>query len=135
MKKNIILKLILIIGIAVLQTNLLTASMTKMYIGNENDQLIVGIESFTANVDGGGGLEIRTYFRKNGIVVNGDEYGSIPGKTKYTLLLAGKNEEGSILKLRKNFIFTANEYTNSYEYSGNFQTELGAGKGIYILYQ
>jgi len=71
----------LAIGLCIL-LSLVSASMTKMYIGSENDQVIVGIESIAANVDGAVGLDLRTFFRKNGIIVDNIEYGSVPGRTQ-----------------------------------------------------
>lgn len=112
----------------------LNASMTKMYIGNENDQLIIGIEALGANSDGGAGLEIRTFFKKQGIVVDGTEYGSLPGKTTYTFSMMGKNSAGSFLKIRRNWGYSFDENNDWTPIASKSQIETGAGRGIYILY-
>lgn len=114
--------------------SLASASMTKMYIGSENDQVIIGIEALAANVDGAVGLDLRTFFRKNGIVVDGIEYGSIPGKTQYSFLLAGKNEEGAMLKLGRKWAYTLDEQTHQMSLSGKTSIGVGYGEGGYLLY-
>ena len=102
MKKQLIkYSLIALIVLAGLFTN--GYADTKMYIGTENDQFIVGIESMVVDVDAGAGLEIRTYFAKKGLVINDVEYGSIPGKTVYTATLAGKTEDGAFARYKHNW--------------------------------
>lgn len=123
----------LMIGLLVF-LSLASASMTKMYIGSENDQVIIGIEALSANVDGAVGLDLRTFFRKNGIVVDGIEYGSIPGKTQYNFLLAGKNEEGTILKVSRMWAYTLDEQTHQMALSGKTSIGLGYGQGGFLLY-
>lgn len=102
---------------------------TKMYIGNENDQFIVGIESMAVDVDAGVGMEIRTYFPKKGFVINGIEYGHVPGKTLYTATLAGKTEEGTFARYRHKWLASFEE-TDSFAAN---TIELGYGQGDNIL--
>ena len=110
------------------------ASMTKMYIGSENDQVIIGIESLAVNVDGAVGLDLRTFFRKNGIMVEGVEYGAVPGKTQYDLLLAGKNEAGTIAKIHRIWAYNLDEQTNQLYVTGKTSIGMGYGEGGYLLY-
>ena len=49
------------------------ASISKMYIGTEDGQAIIGIESLNSSRGGAIGGEIRTFFSKKGIIVNGIE--------------------------------------------------------------
>lgn len=123
----------LVIGLLVI-ASLASASMTKMYIGSENDQVIIGIEALAANVDGAVGLDLRTFFRKNGIIVDGVEYGSIPGKTQYSFLLAGKNDEGTMLKINRTWAYTLDEQTHQMALSGKTSLGIGYGQGGYLLY-
>ncbi len=88
-----------------LMVSLAGATMSKMYLGSEEGQFILGIESKTENVDGGAGLEIRTYFKKDGIIVNGKEYGSMLPGVKYSFMLAGTNKEGSILRYERDWSY------------------------------
>ena len=129
MKKILLVTIICILTFA-------QASMSKLYIGSEEGQFILGIEAIAADVDGGGGLEIRSYFKKPGIFINGQEYGSIPRKTSYRLLLAGCTPEGSLLKLRRNWTYEKD--TSSY-YADTILTkentiEIGYGEGPYLPY-
>jgi hypothetical protein len=121
--------------VAIVLLSVSFASMTKMYIGSENDQVIVGIESLAANVDGGAGMEIRTYFRKNGIMVNDEEYGALEGKTKYILTAAGKSEAGSIIKLQREIVYAFNPEIQAFDFSGKNIIQTGYGKGTGVLYQ
>lgn len=114
--------------------SLASASISKIYIGSENDQVIIGIETLATNVDGAVGLDLRTFFRKNGIIVDGTEYGSVPGKTQYNFLLAGKNEDGSMLKLSRQWAYTIDEQTNQMALSGKTSIGVGYGQGGYLLY-
>ena len=70
---------------------------TKIYIGTENDQLIFGIDSMIAGADSAGGLEIRSYAKKKGLLVEGYEYGAKSAKTVYTLTGGGKITDGTFL--------------------------------------
>ena len=79
---------------------------TKMYIGNENDQFIVGIESAVCDVDAAVGMEIRTYFAKKGIVINDIEYGAMPGKTVYTTMVGGKTSDGAFARYKHNWEYS-----------------------------
>lgn len=128
MKKLIIIFFVIIISLA-------SASMTKMYIGSENDQVIIGIEALAANVDGAVGLDLRTFFRKGGMIIDGVEYGSAPGKTQYNFMLAGKTEDGTILKINRVWAYTLDEQTNQLALTGNTSIGIGCGKGGYLLYQ
>lgn len=111
------------------------ASMSKLYIGNEDGQVIVGIESIAKNIDGAAGLEIRTYFRKNGINVNGQEYGAAPAKTKYRFILAGKNRENNgLIRYERYTTYTKDLYANSHTVERKSSISLGAGQGGYLLY-
>lgn len=129
MKKFIILTTLLII------TSLGTASESKLYVGDEEGQFIVGLESKTNSVDGGAGLEIRTYFRKNGIVIDGKEYGAMLPKIKYSFMLAGVNKEGTILRYKREW-----SYLKDYEgedliaIAAKNCLETGYGKGNYLLF-
>lgn len=125
--KKIIIILILLITVSF-------ASMTKLYIGNENDQVIIGIETIAANVDGGVGLDLRTFFRKNGIMVNGVEYGSVPGKTQYNFMLAGKTEDGAIAKFHRIWAYNIDEETNQMYLTAKTSLGVGYGQGEYLLY-
>ncbi|GBR75832.1 hypothetical protein NO2_0464 [Candidatus Termititenax persephonae] len=100
---------------------------TKIYIGSENDQFILGIDSMLADVDGAGGLEIRTYLEKKGLLINGLEYGAKAGKTVYTLTGGGKTREGNFLKYQRRWSSLAND-------SLPLNTiQLGVGQGDNIL--
>ncbi len=123
----------LFIGFLII-VSLASASISKMYIGSENDQVIIGIETLATNVDGAVGLDLRTFFRKNGIIVDGTEYGSVPGKTQYNFLLSGKNDEGSMLKISRQWAYTIDEQTNQMALSGKTSIGVGYGQGGYLLY-
>ena len=127
--KNNILKILIsgtVIGLTLLANGL---AETKMYIGNENDQFIVGIESLVGDVDAAAGLEIRTYFAKTGLVINGIEYGSMPGKTVYTATVGGKDESGTFLKYKHNWEYSLDNINTLAPNS----IELGYGAGPNIL--
>lgn len=117
------------------------AGMSKLYIGNEEGQLILGIEgnSISTNpentTEGGGTIDLRTYFKKTGIMINGNEYGAMPGKTLLLLALQGTNEEGQILKIKGEWDFLRDYYDNSLSISKLFWMESGYGRGQYRLYQ
>ena len=125
--KKVLIMLILLVAVSF-------ASMTKIYIGNENDQVIIGIETIAANVDAGVGLDLRTFFRKNGIMVNGVEYGSVPGKTQYNFMLAGKTEDGTIAKFHRIWAYNIDESTNQMFVTAQTSLGIGYGKGGYLLY-
>lgn len=132
-------KIILILALIAL-CGTLTASMSKIYVGNEDGQFILGIEAYadnnaTTNV-GSGGLEIRTAFKKHGIFINGMEYGAIPTKTSYTLTLAGASEEGAILRFRNTWSYSRvdNGYSEKTVLSKKHNLETGFGRGGYLIY-
>ena len=120
--------------ILVILTSISLANMTKMYLGNEDGQVIVGIESFASNQDAGVGMEIRTYFRRAGIVVHGTEYGAKPNRTKYTFTAAGVNEEGTIGRFHRNITYTMNEGMFYYDVDSYNTFEIGYGKGPNLAY-
>ncbi|MDR2431433.1 MAG: hypothetical protein LBD99_04190 [Candidatus Margulisbacteria bacterium] len=103
---------------------------TKIYIGNEDSQLIVGISSLVGDVDGAAGLEIRTYFAKKGLVINDIEYGAVPGRTVYTATLAGKTGDGAFAKYRHNWAYALDETTVR---AAENSLEIGYGQGPNIL--
>ena len=127
MKKQL-LKYSLIVLIALAALLVLGHADTKMYIGTENDQFIVGIESMVIDVDAGAGLEIRTYFAKKGLVINDVEYGAIPGKTVYTATLAGKTEDGAFARYKHNWTAAL----DGSALAGN-SIEVGYGQGDNLL--
>ncbi len=134
--KKVILISLLVLGLF----STLQASMSKIYVGNEDGQFILGIEAYadnnaTTNV-GSAGLEIRTAFKKHGIFINGMEYGAMPMKTSYTMTLAGASEEGSILRFRNTWSYarTNNGYGEKTTLSKKHFIETGYGRGGYLVY-
>jgi len=112
-----------------------SASESKLYVGDDEGQFILGLETKTNSVDGGAGMELRTYFRKNGVVIDGKEYGSMLPKVKYSFILAGCNKEGAILRLGRDWTYLKDyEGEDLIAVDGKFRIETGAGKGNYILF-
>jgi hypothetical protein len=126
MKKLLLTIIILMISIPV------SASMSKLYVGDENGQFIFGIASTVANEDGAVGGEIRTYLAKKGIEVNGIEYGSLPSRTKYNFHLAGKNENG-VLRYDRN-VYVNHKVGATPRYSNN-AIALKGGISPYLFYE
>lgn len=127
-KVSLILVLVILVSVS-------SASMSKLYIGSEDGQTIVGIESTASNLNGAVGLEIRTYFRKDGILVNGQEYGSIPSKTKYRFLLAGKNTENNgVMRYERYSTYTKDDLSGLNTKDSRSAISLAAGQGGYLLY-
>ncbi|MDR1996759.1 MAG: hypothetical protein LBQ83_00290 [Candidatus Margulisbacteria bacterium] len=122
----------LIITCLILGLTLFTGALadSKIYIGNEDNQFIVGIESVAAEADAAAGLEIRTYFAKKGLVINGVEYGSLPGKTIYTATAAGKNKDGAFIKYKHNWIYALEEMTAGSTAANSIEYGAGAGPNI-----
>ncbi|MBU0581332.1 MAG: hypothetical protein KKA19_09170, partial [Candidatus Margulisbacteria bacterium] len=113
MKKLILILILISIAIPA------SAGMSKLYVGDENGQFIFGIQTTVANVDGALGGEIRTYLPKQGIVVNGVEYGSLPARTKYNIHLAGKNKN-AVLRYDHNTYINHNPKIEEYpKYENN----------------
>ena len=102
---------------------------TKIYIGTEKDQFIVGIESMVLGVDAGAGLEIRTYFAKKGLIIDGVEYGHLPAKTVYTATAAGKTDDGNFARYKHNWIATLDGSIAAL----NNTIEVGYGQGGNLL--
>ena len=100
---------------------------TKIYIGTENDRLIFGIDSLVRGTDSAGGLEIRNYTEKKGLIVEGREYGAKPAKTVYTLTAGGKTADGAFLKYQHNWSSSEDAV------SPRQALQLGYGQGDKIL--
>lgn len=127
-------KLIIPIMFLIFSANVL-ASESKLYVGNDEGQFILGIEGKTNSVDGGGGMELRTYFRKDGILVDGKEYGAMLPKIKYSIFFAGTNQDGAILRLGRDWTYLKDyEGEDLIAVDGKFRIETGYGKGNYLLF-
>ena len=90
------------------------ADMAKLYIGDEEGQLIVGLEGSAVKVDqavsanGSISSDLRYYVRKQGIVVDGNEYNGKPGKLAFTLGIQGRNSQGTMLGSSNSWVFFNN---------------------------
>ncbi len=126
--------LIIIIGIILISAIPATASMTKIYIGDENGQSIYGLETVAANNDGAIGAEFRTYMNKKGIVVNGVEYGSLPGRNMYSFNVAGKSTNAMVKYEHKTYINNFAKRHERVKYEENSIT-LRGGNSDYLFYE
>ena len=130
MKKLILILIILSISIPA------SASMSKLYVGDENGQFIFGIESTVNNNDSAIGGEVRTYLSKTGLVVDGVEYGSLPGRTKYNFHVAGKNNHSVVRYDHNVYVDHISIYSNkgkpTYE---NSVVSVKAGQSPYLFYE
>jgi hypothetical protein len=111
-----------------------SASMTKIYIGDENGQTIFGIDATVANYDGAIGAEIRSYIPKRGIVVNGQEYGSLPSRTMYNWHLAGKSVNGMI-RYDNNTFVNYEAKNDEQAFYNNSSIVLRGGNSNYLFYE
>ncbi len=128
--KRLILAVFIILVIAIPAS----ASMSKLYVGDENGQAIFGIETTVANNDGALGGEIRTYLSKKGMVINGVEYGSLPGRTMYNFHVAGKSESAMIRYDHNTFVNHFIENGAAPVYNNN-SISLRGGNSLYLFYE
>ena len=129
MKKLFLILFILTVAIPV------QASMSKLYVGDEDGQFIYGIEHTAANVDAAIGGEVRTYLAKKGIVVNGVEYGSLPSRTKYNFHVALKGQNVVVRYDRDTYINHVYHQNNKNPIYENSAVSLRGGSGSYLLYE
>jgi hypothetical protein len=128
-------KLTILITLLMIFFGILSASESKLYVGNDEGQFILGIEGKTNSADGGAGMELRTYFRKDGIMVDGKEYGSMLPKIKYSIFCAGTNQDGAFLRLGRDWTYLKDyEGEDLIAVDGKFRIETGYGKGNYLLF-
>ncbi len=106
--KNIIIFLVISVG-------LLYADLSIAYIGFEEGQVMLGVESNRGQIDqntgneGDAGIDLRHYFRKNGIMVEAVEYGALEAKTALTLGVGGVAKEGNVLAYSNTLEFLNSE--------------------------
>lgn len=127
MKKLSTYFLIIVLGLL----NLGLSSMTKAYIGSEEGQVILGIESLSAKGNGVIGGEIKTALARQGIEVNGTKYGYLPHKMEISFV-AGGGDELSVAKLKNTVTYVHSQPIKFYR---NTDIQLISGQGPYLLYQ
>lgn len=129
--KTIFFKLFYLSFVVVALSNISLASMTKAYIGSEDGQVILGIESLSTNHDGLLGGEFRTALAKRGIEVNGMEYGYLPTKLQLSLIVGG-GDALSVASLKNTFTYIHSE---PIKFHRNSEVKVISGQGPYLLYQ
>lgn len=111
-----------------------SASMSKLYVGDENGQAIFGIETTVSNYDGAIGGELRSYIAKKGIIVNGVEYGSLPGRTMYNMHICGKSE-GAMIRYDTNTFINYMASKDEVPVYYNSSIALRGGTSQYLFYE
>ncbi len=107
------------------------ASMSKVFVGNEDGQIILGAESLAVNVDGLFGGELKFAFRKSGVIVDGVEYGSQPARTSISLIAGGASEL-NVAKYRNTLAYIHDE---PIKFKMDQEFQIISGAGPYLIYQ
>ena len=127
MRKKLITLIIILLACFTAQAN-----MTKVYIGMENNQVILGVETRVVEAEKGMfSLDLRNYFPKTTTKYNGLNIVEQPGQFKTSFTLAGI-EEAVIYAYEMNIHSIAGQ-VNSKTITNTLSTK--SGSGTYLFYE